>query len=79
MFKRSAMLVPLTIALTCAACQPVGPLTEEDIAAIGSLGAALDEAALASDWGALATLHDAGISHGSIDSMHIWRLKVLEP
>ena len=56
MFKRSAMLVPLTIALTSAACQPVGPLTEEDITAIESLGAALDEAALASDWGALAAL-----------------------
>ena len=56
MFKRSAILVALTIALTSAACQPVGPLTEEDIATIRSLGAALDEAALASDWGALAAL-----------------------
>lgn len=56
MFKRSAILVALTIAFTSAACQPVGPLTEEDIAAIRSLGAALDEAALASDWGALAAL-----------------------
>ena len=31
-------------------------LTEEDIAAIKSVGAALDQAALASDWGALAAL-----------------------
>ena len=39
MFKRSAILVALTIALTSAACQPVDPLTEEDIATIRSLGA----------------------------------------
>jgi hypothetical protein len=50
MFNRSAMLVPLIIALTNAACQPVGPLTEEDITAIASLGAALDEAELAPVW-----------------------------
>ncbi len=56
MFKRSAILVALIIALTSAACQPAGPLTEEDVAAVRSLGAALDEAALASDWGALAAL-----------------------
>jgi len=31
-------------------------LAEDDIAAINSLGAALDQAALASDWGALAAL-----------------------
>lgn len=56
MLTRSAILVALTMALTSAACQPAGPLTEEDIAAINSLGAALDEAALAGDWGALASL-----------------------
>lgn len=32
------------------------PLTEDDIAAVNSLGAAVDQAALASDWGALAAL-----------------------
>ena len=56
MFKGTAILVALCIALTSAACQQVGPLTDEDIAAIRSLGAELDEAALASDWGALAAL-----------------------
>jgi ketosteroid isomerase-like protein len=56
MFKRSAMLVALTVGLTGVACQQISPLTEEDIAAINSVGVALDEAALASDWGALAAL-----------------------
>ena len=32
------------------------PLTEEEIAAVRAVGVALDEAALASDWGALAAL-----------------------
>ena len=48
------------LALVSTACQvpaqEAAGLSDEDVAAIRSLGAALDEAALASDWGALAAL-----------------------
>ena len=57
---RSALLVALTFVFASTACQPpaqeAAGLSEEDVAAIRSLGEALDEAALASDWGALAAL-----------------------
>ena len=59
MFAHNAVVAPAAIALTVACQLPapeIGPLSEEDVAAIKSLGAALDEAALASDWGALAAL-----------------------
>ena len=32
----------------------------------------VDDGALDSIWGALGKLHDGGISHGAIDSVHIW-------
>jgi uncharacterized protein (TIGR02246 family) len=60
MSVRSILLSGFALALAGTACQPpaqeAGPLSDEDVAAIRSLGAALDEAALASDWGALAAL-----------------------
>ena len=56
MLKRIAVPVTVIVALTGAACQSVGPISEQDVAAIQAVGKALDEAALASDWGALAAL-----------------------
>ena len=49
--------VVLAFALVLTACQPgVGPLSEEDVAAIKAVGPALDEAALAGDWSALGAM-----------------------
>jgi uncharacterized protein (TIGR02246 family) len=60
MKARTTLFTVLVLALVSTACQApaqeAGPLSEADVAAIRSLGAALDEAALASDWGALAEL-----------------------
>ena len=60
MSTRSVLLAALALALASTACQPAaqeaGPLSEEDIAAIKSIGPALDEAALAGDWDAIAAL-----------------------
>ncbi len=53
----SAFLAPLTLMFAAAACQPaaetVGPLSDEDVAAIGALHEEQIEAGLAGDWDAV--------------------------
>lgn len=60
MFIRNALLVLAAIVLTNMACQPpaqeISPLTEQDVAAIKSLGPSIDRTALAGDWDALLAL-----------------------
>ena len=57
MFTRNALLASVAFALATTACQPsaqeaVG-LSEADVAAIKSIGPAVDRAVLAGDWGAV--------------------------
>ena len=57
MKARITLFVVLALALASTACQPpaqeAGALSEGDIAAIKSIGPALDEAVVAGDWGAV--------------------------
>ena len=60
MFIRNAFLVLAAIVVMSVACQPsaqrISPLTEEDVAAIKSLGPAMDQTTVAGDWDALLAL-----------------------
>jgi len=60
MFKRNAFLVLAAIVVMGVACQPsaqrISPLTEQDVAAIKSLGTAMDQTTVAGDWDALLAL-----------------------
>jgi uncharacterized protein (TIGR02246 family) len=57
MSARTALLTALALAFASTACQPAaqeaGPLSDEDVAAIKSIGPAVDQAALAGDWDAM--------------------------
>jgi len=57
---RTTLTAVLALALASTACQPpaqeAGALSEGDIAAIKSIGPALDETVLAGDWGAVLEL-----------------------
>jgi uncharacterized protein (TIGR02246 family) len=57
MKARTTLLAVLVLALASTArqapAQEAGPLSEEDVAAIKSIGPAVDQAALAGDWGAV--------------------------
>lgn len=60
MLKNSRFLVLLVLVVTSSCCKSpapeTGPLSEEDVAAIKSLGPAMDKAALAGDWAAILDL-----------------------
>jgi len=65
MFKNCVLLALAVLVLTSAACQPPDPemipLSEDDLAAIRSLGPAMDQSALACDWDALLALMTADV------------------